>query len=149
MTPADPFAKMKLALVRSVLDDESPSREGLEHAFVEEFGAPPSEETFALFDRELKRREEMGLRPVKMRLNLIAGLAAAKRKERLAGEFLASGGQYVNVAVDHDTLSLLERLKQVYQVNESQELFLMALRMLEQQARRIAPEAFRYEKAAG
>lgn len=149
MTPADPFAKMKLALVRSVLDEEGPTRESLEHAFVEEFGAPPSEETLVLFDRELARREKMGLRPVKVRLNLIAKLAAQKRVQRLNREFLASGGTYVNVAVDPATMLLLSRLQQVYQVSDSQELFLMALRMLEQQARRIAPEAFRHESAPG
>lgn len=149
MATADPFAKMKLALVRSVLENESPSREALELAFVEEFGAPPSEETLVLFDREMARREKAGLRPLKVRLNLIAALAASKRAERMAREFAAAGGQYVNVPLDVGSQMLLERLKQVYQVNESHELFLMALRMLEQQARRIAPEAFRHENAAG
>lgn len=141
----DPFWKMKLALMQSVLAEEHPTVEALEQTFLEEFGSPPPKKIEDFFKKEIGKRAVLPQqRPISFHINLIRNIARQKMEARLEREFMESGGKFVRVPLDKDLLLSLDRLQQVYGAHDPEEVMLLALKMLEQQAKRIAPEVFRF-----
>lgn len=141
---ADPFWKMKLALVKTILAEEHPSQEFLEHTFLEEFGSPPSSEIVAIFKNELKKKVlNPGSRRLRFKINLIREYAHDKAEEYIKRECEAMGGKFFPLAVDRDIIITLDRLQEIFSTKDHQEVIVLALKLLEQKARKISPEAFR------
>ncbi|MBI5844013.1 MAG: hypothetical protein HZB23_05000 [Deltaproteobacteria bacterium] len=141
---ADPFLKMKLALVKTILAEQNPSLDFLEQTFVEEFGSPPSADLVALFENELKKRlVDPGSRRIHLKLNLIREYAKAKADEYIKRECEALGGKCLPLALDKDILITLDRLQSVFSTNDHQEVIVLALKLLEQKAKKLSPESFR------
>lgn len=140
----DPFLKMKLALVRTILAEQNPSRDFLEQTFVEEFGSPPAADLVALFESELKkRRADPGSRRIRLKLNLIREYARAKADEYIRRECEALGGKFLPLALNRDILVTLDRLQSIFSTSDHQEVIVLALKLLEQKARKLSPESFR------
>ena len=143
-TSSDPFLKMKLALIRSVLSYDDPTIHSLEAAFIEEFGSPPTPKLINAFKNGLKKKQKKsGFRTFSLRINLIKEIARKKREEKRKRDFQETGGKYIQVALDLELQESLERLQAVYGTHNVEEVITLSLKMLEQQARRIAPEIFR------
>ncbi len=143
---ADPFFKMKLALVKTILAEPNPTLDFLEQTFVEEFGSPPAADLVALFQNELRKRPATpgAAKRIRIHVNLIRDIARQKAAERLQKDFEAMGGTFLRVAIDADLLQTIQRLASVYGARDHQEVIVLALKMLEQKAKRMAPEVFRY-----
>lgn len=140
---ADPFWKMKLALVKTILAEEHPTLDFLEQTFVEEFGSPPPAELVAMFREELKKKAfSPGSRRIRIKINLIREYALAKADDYIKRECEAMGGKFFPLAVDRDILVTLDRLQDIFSTKDHQEVIVLALKLLEQKAKKISPEAF-------
>lgn len=141
---ADPFWKMKLALVKTILAEEQPTLDFLEQTFVEEFGSPPSADLVGIFENELRKKTlSPGSKRLRFKINLIREFARAKAEEYIRRECEALGGKCLPLALDRDIIITLDRLQNVFSTRDHQEVIVLALKLLEQKAKKLSPEAFR------
>ncbi|MBI9075637.1 MAG: hypothetical protein JEZ02_09525 [Desulfatibacillum sp.] len=140
----DPYGGMKIALAKTVLTGIDPSLPKLENAFQEEFGELPPPQIVRAFVKKLppNRQPLPPLKPLKLSVNLIREKARIFLIEQNAKRLEEAGGRYVTLGLGKDVLDLLPKLQTVYGLDSPEELITMALKVLEQQARGIAPEIF-------
>ncbi|ACL04391.1 hypothetical protein [Desulfatibacillum aliphaticivorans] len=147
---SDPYGGMKIDLAKTVITGPDPSLSKLENAFMEEFGEPPPPQIVRAFVKYLPpdKKPLPPLQPLHTNINLIKEQARVFLEEQSNKQLEESGGRFLTLGFEKDTLELLPKLQSIYGLNSNEELIAMALKILEQQARGIAPEIFSTDDAS-
>ncbi len=140
----DPYWKMKMALAQSVLSEKDPTPASLERTFLEEFGSPPPARIIEAFKKKLQERDanQVQLKRPPMRLNIIREWARQRKKEKKLELFEAGGGQYIHIPMEAHEIKNMDLMKKIFGTDTNRDIFVLAMKMLEQKARATAPELF-------